>query len=247
MGNNEEHDGMAVVSKFPVSRLRSHPDLQLRPKGTDASTVSRYTRLMERGDGFLPIIVASIGRNRYVVDGYHRWEAAEKAGLAFISADVRKMSLDEARRQALFANAGHGRGLTSADKQAVWAEYLAQGRHLDDDGLGGKRLRLKADIARDFASIYARGYVYKLLRKADLIADEYDGPSYWDSGKNEGDLEPQETEAEAMLSIRAALDGIVATYSELDNTLTRWKAEDMIRETLEAIVPAIPPAEPLDI
>jgi len=123
----------ASTSRVPLAAIKQHPDLQIRG-GTDFATVRRYAQAMRRGETFPAIDLAHIGPNLYIIDGHHRFEAAQLADLTSIDATSRRMSLKAAIHAAFRSNQAHGRSLTQREKQHAFQQYLELGLHLDDQG-----------------------------------------------------------------------------------------------------------------
>ena len=89
---------------------------------------------MRRGDGFPAITVASLDGRLYVLDGFHRVEAALLAGIPELNAKIAKLTEKAADREALKANTQHGLNLNQKDKRNIFRIYLERGDHLRLDG-----------------------------------------------------------------------------------------------------------------
>jgi hypothetical protein len=104
-----------AANEPPGSDLRSLPLAFLRVDGDTqhritihASVVAEYSALMQAGAEFPPIRVWCDGANYWLTDGFHRVEAARRAGLPRLVADVLHGSLTEAQWDSYAANSAHG-------------------------------------------------------------------------------------------------------------------------------------------
>lgn len=90
--------------------------LQIRV-ALDESTVAEYAEAMQNRAKFPPVKVFCDGAKFYLADGFHRVEAAARAGFRKVKADTEAGSYVDALRFALSANAEHGLRRTNADKR----------------------------------------------------------------------------------------------------------------------------------
>jgi ParB-like chromosome segregation protein Spo0J len=105
-----------------MDRILVDPALQPRLGGLDADHVRV---LQECPESWPPLIVVEHGGYQ-LVDGFHRFAAAQNLGLETVVVEVREMPADGDLRALAFAlNAVHGRPLTLADRRAE-AERLLQ-------------------------------------------------------------------------------------------------------------------------
>src|SRR5262245_54319177 len=118
----------------PIRDIRKHESLQMRVAGLDKRHVKVLEQTILAGDDFPAIKVAKVGKALYVVDGYHRLEAADLAGSSLIWAEVASMSLSEAKDFALLANTRHGKNLKPGDKARIFDTFVQRGKHLDAKG-----------------------------------------------------------------------------------------------------------------
>jgi hypothetical protein len=118
-----------AVGQCRPGEARSRPDdprqvdiedvLQITPRAiTDLNLTGEYAEAMLRGAQFPPVVVFGDGGGEYwLADGYHRWHAAEIAGLQTIAADVRAGGRREAILHSVGANAEHGWRRSNEDKR----------------------------------------------------------------------------------------------------------------------------------
>ena len=86
--------------------------------GLAKAVVKDYAEALKAGTKFPPVTVVqdNVTGQLYLVDGYHRKDAAILAGLEMIEAEVTEGSFTDAVRLAIKANAAHGLRRTKADK-----------------------------------------------------------------------------------------------------------------------------------
>lgn len=109
---------------LPVGTIRLGDGTQARA-GLDERTVAEYAEAFANGTTFPPVTVFSDGESFWLADGFHRVEAARRAGLADIDADVRAGTLRDAVLYACGANGTHGLRRTNADKRRAVETLLA--------------------------------------------------------------------------------------------------------------------------
>jgi len=107
----------AVVS-LPLSRIVLDKTLQCRAAVNDA-IVASYAERMQAGDKFPPLAVFEIGGAHFLADGWHRHEAAVKAGLAEFPVEIHQGTRTDLMRFAIQANATHGLRRTNRDKRCA--------------------------------------------------------------------------------------------------------------------------------
>jgi len=102
------------VHELPLDRILVDPALQPRVGGLDPAHVAA---LQENAEAWPPLVV--VERGGYVlVDGFHRYAAAQNVGLETVPVEVREMPADGDLHALAFAlNAAHGRPLTLADRR----------------------------------------------------------------------------------------------------------------------------------
>ncbi len=120
----------------------SNTDLRVTIIRTDGGTQSRvqldwlavdeYTHAMLEGATFPPVVVFHDGQDYWCADGFHRLQAAARAGRELVAADVRQGTRRDALLYSVGANSSHGVRRTNADKRAAvllllndaeWAEW----------------------------------------------------------------------------------------------------------------------------
>jgi hypothetical protein len=85
----------------------------------DEAIVAEYADAMAAGAEFPPVVVFFDGTARWLADGWHRVKAAERLGLATLTAEVHQGTRRDATLFAIGANQTHGLRRTNADKRKV--------------------------------------------------------------------------------------------------------------------------------
>lgn len=95
-----------------------HLDGGTQPRAAiSADVVDEYAEAMREGVAFPPVVVYNDGETYWLADGFHRYHAAQAAGLDSIRAEVKSGQLREAVLYSVSANADHGLRRTNADKR----------------------------------------------------------------------------------------------------------------------------------
>ncbi len=119
------------VEEIALSQIEVDPTLRFR-ENTSPATVSQYCGRMEAGDNFPPIIVWQVGDRYFLIDGHHRYLAAQKCGYSVIFCAVQKGTRPDAIKSGLSTNYAHGLRLTTADKRVVVKLALSEFPKLSD-------------------------------------------------------------------------------------------------------------------
>lgn len=155
---------------LPLDAIKEHKTFQWRVLGRDPVQVNSILRTLEAGEEARdPIRVARVGNVLYVVDGFHRLEAYRRAGRPTIPAEVAKMSLEDAKAFSQASNALNGKPYGRADKDRLWTDFLASGRHRDPFGNLKSSRTIAAELPGRF---YSHETVRKKLRAEGLELDE---------------------------------------------------------------------------
>jgi hypothetical protein len=114
----------AELREVDINLVQLHWDAQPRDRLIH-ELILEYVEAMEAGDEFPPVEAYSDGTTYWVWDGFHRVEAAIRAGRAQIATLVRPGTLRDAIFASCGANARHGQRRTTADKQRAVHNLLA--------------------------------------------------------------------------------------------------------------------------
>lgn len=118
----------------PMSEIIRDDRLQPRQDGLAEDHI---TALMEAPEAWPPIVLARVNGALYIVDGFHRHEAACRLGLAELAASIFDPNADTDLVGIAFElNAKHGRPLTLRDRKANAERLIAQNRELSDREIG---------------------------------------------------------------------------------------------------------------
>lgn len=237
------------AAELAVSEVRVHASLQMRADGVSLTHSNRLQRVLEGGGDLPAIKVARVGKALYVVDGFHRLEAHQRAGRDTVKAVVAKMSRAEAEEEARLANTTHGKGLSSADKQRAFAAMIEAGGHLETFGA----YKPSRTIAAEMNYIYSHETIRKKLKALGFELEETvefpHGYKAWRGGETE------EADEDLLAMERAAdAGGHLRAFRELFHTLLDDDQRDMLA-TARALVEALergerterPPGGVLDI
>ncbi|AYJ86692.1 hypothetical protein D3Y57_12895 [Sphingomonas paeninsulae] len=210
-----------TTTPLSIATIRVERELQGRVK-TDEVTVRRYADDMAKGDTFPSIQVAKVKRSYYVVDGFHRLEAARSLGHQTIVADVSTMTQTEATMFAINSNRTHGLTPKPADKRRSFSLYVATGLHLLPNG----RLKSSRMIADELSNLVSHTSVRKYLKAEGVhVADLHDDDTEykaWDHGQD--DMSDEEKEDEAL--------GLIRHLWTLFETTEDRKHQEVIRNAL---------------
>jgi hypothetical protein len=197
---------------YPIGAIATHARLQIRG-GTDHATVRRYKKAMQAGESFPAITLAEIGGKLYVVDGHHRLEATEAAGLSTILGTHRRMSLDAAHREAALSNAKHARPLNRKEKQNAFASFIEHSLHV---GLSGKTKPVRT-IAAEFPH-YSFQTVSRKLKEMGIDAPREDVGEWRYTTRGSDEPTPEDLELEDAILLgefRKHLDAATTSYGLL--------------------------------
>jgi len=122
--------GLEIKAAEPVTvelaKLTQDPELQCRAKGVNRATVAEYAEAMRSGAVFPPITVFRDAKGGMLLaDGWHRVEAAQRAGLLELPAEIRDGGRKEALLFSAGSNASHGLRRSNADKKRAVVLVLA--------------------------------------------------------------------------------------------------------------------------
>lgn len=175
----------------------SNTDLRVTIIRTDGGTQSRvqldwlavdeYTHAMLEGATFPPVVVFHDGQDYWCADGFHRLQAAARAGRELVAADVRQGTRRDALLYSVGANSSHGVRRTNADKRAAVLLLLNDGEWAAwSDGA----VASKCGVSQAFVSSLRRSLPsqngFEIVRKATR-----NGRTYTMDTANIGKPKPQ--------------------------------------------------------
>lgn len=95
------------------------PENYPRVNNFDWMTVARYTDAMSVGDKFPPLVVVKDGNKYVLLDGWHRYQAAEALKLASFDCEIVKVPRKKWLVYAVNCNIENARPLSSQDRAQV--------------------------------------------------------------------------------------------------------------------------------
>ena len=104
------------MNTMELANITRDPDMQSRA-GIDDATVSEYAAAMQDGEVFPALKVMQVGDVAYLVDGWHRFEAARRIGRTEFEVEVSQGTRRDALLTAIGANLTHGLRPSRDDKR----------------------------------------------------------------------------------------------------------------------------------
>ncbi len=155
------------------------PGLQPRVEGLDPDHVRELEAIAE---AWLPLRVVRQGGRYVLVDGFHRFAAAQNLGLEQVPVDVLEAPADgDLAGLAFGLNAAHGKPLTLADRRAFAARLLRAHPDWSDREIGRRAGLVQPTVARVREELERQAAIAPAeLRKGR------DGRSYPAAGKPTG-------------------------------------------------------------
>ncbi|RVT92840.1 hypothetical protein [Sphingomonas crocodyli] len=193
-----------------IDEVREHANFQLRAKGIDRRHATKLARELAAGKTLPALKVAHVGKVLYLVDGFHRLEAHRSHGSRTVTAEVARMSLQEAREEAEKANTKHGLNLSRKDRQVLWDAYIADGRQVDPMG----ETKSSRVIEAELDGIYSRETIRMRLKAMGLTLNEGEGFKTWEP---EGHATEEELAEEAADEATSCLHKFGAIFSQLED------------------------------
>lgn len=106
-----------------LNQIRTDGGTQPRAQ-LDFMVIGEYAEQMIEGVVFPPVVTFFDGTHYWLADGFHRVNAAGRAGLEAISADVRQGTLQDAQWYSYSVNQSHGLRRSNEDKRRAVAAAL---------------------------------------------------------------------------------------------------------------------------
>lgn len=193
-----------------AAEITRSAEFQIRVKGTIPGVVKKYADDMYCGQEFPPISLADIGGKLYLLEGWHRFEAAHVTlGHESIEATITPLKWREAKAVASRANVTQGQGLTSADKRRRLTLYLQAGLHKK----GGVIVKSYRDLERELGIKRSTLHRYMELDHLDTFkAMAKDEPQSRDADPPQIDRDPENLRRtlQALRDALAACDALQA-------------------------------------
>lgn len=116
----------ALGKELPITAIRRDGGTQSRA-GLNEDTIGEYVQAMQDGAEFPAIHAFYDGSTYWLADGFHRVEAAQRAGWTDIPAIIEDGGQREAILYSVGANAAHGLRRTNEDKRRAVTRLLEDG------------------------------------------------------------------------------------------------------------------------
>lgn len=187
---------MSNQNRLPVAKITCDPEVQARAE-LDEDTVERYAEAMLAGNQFPPVRVFHDGTTYWLSQGFHRLAAAERAGIAYIAADVRTGTRDDAAWDSVVSNREHdkvGRSRTNADKRRAVEMALRLRPNLSDRAIADQ-----VGVSHPFVA-KVRSQVETVTTSGERVGK--DGKTYGVGSKPNGPLSLAEKEQLAEIEAR---------------------------------------------
>ncbi len=169
---------METIADLRLDKVVVDPSLQPRVDGLDADHVRA---LQEAPEVWPPLLVVQWGSQYLLIDGFHRFAAAQNLGLGTVPAKVVAAHTNgDLHALAFSSNAAHGRPLSLADRRAFAERILRREPHLADREIGRRcglssntvgsireRLEDAAQIEQTTERVGRGGYVYAVETHED--------------------------------------------------------------------------------
>ena len=114
--------------KFGQIRIDGNTQMRV---SIDQDKVREYAEKMREGEEFAPVLTMFDGTDHWLVDGFHRYFAAQAAGFKDLPVIYKPGTQEDAQDAALSANEGHGKPRTNEDRRKAVEFAIAQERHAD--------------------------------------------------------------------------------------------------------------------
>lgn len=142
--------------------------------GLDADVVEEYAELMRTGVKMAPVLLFHDGERYYIVDGFHRIDAANDLKKRKIRADVKRGTKEQAAWEALAANKTHGLRRTNGDKHRAVELAL---KHPTSCDLSNREIAKHVGVSEGLVRIVKDGPGAKLTHLPERVRGG-DGKSY---------------------------------------------------------------------
>lgn len=227
----------------PLADLTDDARFQSRTR-TDTGTVDDYKESMSGGAVMPPITVALVEGVMFIVDGWHRVQAARELEYEEIEAEVIPMTDNEAMWRAAGANQSHGLRRSNADKiRAVEMVLAIPTTEMMSDREIARRIGVSHEFVRQHRMREEEGSAsVDEVEETDEESTGVDGDD--DAGDNAAD-EPMAEAKKKYTEIIGMIDAVRAALTMLSSDpagySVNWNALDAdIRNAKRCLTDAMP-------
>jgi len=167
--------------KVAISSVRVDPTVQPRTAGIDPAHVRA---LAESAEDWPPLVVVGSGNGFVLVDGAHRFAAAQDIGRTDIDVTVVEAPPDgDLRSMSFELNRQHGRALTLTDRREEAARQLRRRPDISDREIGRQCGLAQPTVAKIRAALEAGAQIEQTTSRVGRGGYQYDvQPRDTDSG-----------------------------------------------------------------
>lgn len=230
-----------------LSDIKLDTELQSRVSISDEA-VDDYSEALREGAKFPPVTVFHDGSSYFLADGWHRYYAHKKAGLAIIEATVINGTFRDAKRYSFGANDTNGLRKTNADKRKAvmsmlddmeWADWndSAIAKECKVSSMTVGRIRKELGIALDEVK-YKRNDKEFMMKKPDnQVRDKVETKLEYEFDEHEEKIHEMATEIQSIAEENEILKARVAVAA-MDATDDEKQAAQALIAELQAKIKA---------
>lgn len=148
-----------------LAEIKMDPAIHIRERLYE-DTIQSY---MDAFDKLPPIVLFRTKEGLLLADGFHRVAAADRLGIATIDAEIKEGTREEALEYASYANAKHGRPLTTEERRAA----IGRLRLLHPDWDYGRVAKLLSCSERLIANTLRANEVRKSLARPTPLSESH--------------------------------------------------------------------------
>lgn len=227
--------------------IKLDTELQSRVTISDEA-VNDYSEALREGAKFPAVTVFHDGSSYFLADGWHRYYAHKKAGLAIIEANVIEGTFRDAKRFSLGANDTNGIRKTNADKRKAvmsmlddmeWAEWsdTAIAKECKVSSMTVGRIRKELGISPEEVK-FVRNDKEQVMRKPDnQVKTKVDTKLEYEFDEKEEKIHEMATEIQSIAEENEVLKARVAVAA-MDATDDEKQAAQTLIADLQATVKA---------
>ena len=224
-------------------------DTELQSRVTiNEEAIHDYSEALREGAKFPAVTVFHDGSSYFLADGWHRYYAHKKAGLAIIEATVIEGTYRDAKRFSLGANDTNGIRKTNADKRKAvlsmlddieWSEWsdIAIAKECKVAAMTVGRIRKELGLVRDEVK-YTRNDKEQVMKKPDnQVKTKVEPKLEYEFDEKEEKIHEMATEMQSIAEENEVLKARVAVAA-MDATDDEKQAAQTLITELQATIKA---------